>query len=437
MKRVAKSIIVIITAVIITSTFVACGNRNESYLNIFDDINTEPTYLSIFSTDNLFGNDLTKYWSDYFTESYDEKVYINFDGAPYYVDTNLSYRELLLQRIKSSSPDDMYIIKAEDVLEFDKKGYWLDLSDMDFVNNLSDAALQQSTYNGKVFSIPLSFTGFGLLWNVDLLARFGLSVPHKLSEFERVCKVLKENGILPYGANKGYALTVPAMCVGLSKLYGSEDLNAKVNNLNSGAPVSDYMKSGYEFLQWMIDCEYLDPQQALNATPGIGDFDKFLNEECAFICASVGEMRKREASFNWVQTGLPVLADGCISVYGANDRLCVNPNTKNLSTVKDFIDKIGTPEALTKSALIRQCMSSAKNDYFEGYPSEKQLTSLLRQNNQIPNQDFALHFNTWESIRDGGRLLCSGSSVKEVCEWLDEKQKQDLLNYGNYPARTV
>lgn len=94
------------------------------------------------------------------------------------------------------------------MLEFDDKGYIYDMSDLKCVSNLSDDALIQSTYDGKVFSIPLTYTCFGFVWNVDMLKEYGLEVPENLEEFLNVCETLKENGILPYGANKDFALTV-------------------------------------------------------------------------------------------------------------------------------------------------------------------------------------------------------------------------------------
>ena len=85
------------------------------------------------------------------------------DFADFYAEEGLSYRELLLKRMESGQADDLYIIPAEDVLEFDQKGFIYDLSGLDCISSLSEDALRQSTYKGKVFSVPLSYTGFGLI----------------------------------------------------------------------------------------------------------------------------------------------------------------------------------------------------------------------------------------------------------------------------------
>lgn len=416
-------------AALLLFALTACGD--DSPVRVLNDPEIKPEYLSFFSNACFSGCDVTKHWTDLFTETYKKRVYIDFDGAAYYADEGLSYRELLEKRLESSAPDDLYIINAEDVLEFGKKGYWLDLSGMRFVGNLSRAALYQSTYDGKVFSVPLSFTGFGFAWNLDLLEKHGLSVPENREEFLEVCDRLKNIGVLPYGANKGFALTVPAMCVGLSELYGSPDQAERIAALNDGVPISRYLRSGYEFLALMIEKGYLDPRQALETTPRAGDVALFLAGKCAFICVSLGDLSKAgKAPFRTELTGLPVLAQGGLAVYGADKRLCVNPESKHLATALQFVEMVGSVEALEKSAELDKVMSSAKESDPAEFPAEEKLVALLRQPGQIPNQDFSLHFNTWESIRDVAQELCGGSGVDRACAMLDAKQQADLEVYA-------
>lgn len=429
MKLHIKRYIFLTAMIMMLCSLTACKGKPK--IKLLEDLNTQPEYLSFFSQENMHDSYVTKYWCDRFTEKYDKKVYINFDSASYYADEGFSYRELLEKRLESSSPDDLYIIHAEDVLEFEKKGYWMDLSDMDFVSNLSEAALYQSRYNGKVFSLPLSFTGFGFIWNVDMLEERNLTIPQNLEEFLDTCERLKSDDILPYGANKGFALTVPAMCVGLSDLYGSEECDDKIDALNSSdVPISSYLRKGFNFLSLMIEKGYLDPQQALESTPRQEDVKLFLDGKCAFICAGLGDLNNiTEKTFQIQMTGLPVLPNGCIAVYGANSRLCVNPNSKHLDTVLEFIEMVGTPEALMESAELDHAMSSAKVGGNDKFPAQEKVIELLRQPGQIPNQDFALHFNTWESIRDASRELCGGTGIDQVCDMLDQKQQAELSVY--------
>lgn len=425
MKRHSKRVLAIFCAMIMLC-FTACNS--QPVFQFVDDVDTNPEYLSFFSTYEYAGNSVAKYWSDHFIELYNKKVYIKFNGANYYTEgTTLSYRELLLKRLESSSPDDLFIVNAEDVHDFARKGYLMDLSNMNFVKNLSDVARYQSTYNGKVFSVPLTSTGFGFAWNVDLLAEHGLTIPQNLGEFWTVCETLKQAGILPYGGNKGYGLTVPAMCVGLSTLYGSSDQEQKLNDLNDGTTkISYYIRQGYEFLSTMIDSGYMNAEQSLSSTPRGNDLDLFVSGQCGFICIGLGETERVKPSFQWKLTGLPVLTNGSVAVYGANHRLAANPNSKNLDTVCRFIEMVGTAEALTISASLDGTMSSAASGTSGVAESELALAELLRREGQIPNQDFSLNFNTWDSIRDVARTICAGTSINDACIMLDELQMNNL-----------
>lgn len=428
MGKIGKPFIILV--IMMLMLIIPGCDSEQSKINLIDNTNVSPKYLSFFSLDSLSGNDVAKYWCEAFNVEYSQKIYINFEGAEYYGENGESYRELLEKRLKSSSPDDLYIINAEDVIEFGEKGYWMDLSSMNFVKNLSNAALYQSTYDGKVFSLPLSFTGFGFLWNVDLLEKYGLTIPTKLSEFKNVCKTLKRAGILPYGANKGYALTVPTMGVGFSKLYGSSNQEEQINALNNyETKISEYIRDGYEFLQWMIDNEYMNPEQALNSLPQKDDMKMFLNEECAFICVGMGNMQDYDPSFSWKLTGLPVLENGSITVYGANNRLCVNPNSKNLDVITKFVELLGTPGLLDKSARLDYSLSTSKYSETRDYYNEQSLADLLQQSGQIPNQDFSLHFNTWENIRNVAREICEGISVDEACVIIDQIHLDRINEY--------
>lgn len=118
-----------------------------------------------------------------------------------------------------------------------------------------------------------------------MLRRCNLEIPENSEEFWTVCETLKQNGILPYGGNRDFGIGVPAMCAGLGPLYRipqSEDL---VKDLADGATlVSTYMKDGFQFLQTMIDNDYLDVEQTLATLPGTEEERAFFAEEkCAFI----------------------------------------------------------------------------------------------------------------------------------------------------------
>lgn len=406
----------------LTLALAGCGKK-QSPAAVKDYDDAPHATLSVLTGTSL-SDDV---WNEGFTASDGTQINVIEYSSEYYEKENLSYRDLLLKRLESNVDVDFYVIHAEDVIDFARKNYWMDLSDIDAVNSLSEDALWQSTYDGKVFSIPLTYTGFGFYWNIDLLKEHGLSVPKNLSEFTHVCDALVAAGITPYLANKGYALTVPAMAVGFAEVYASDDSEQLLAKLADGStPVSEYMADGFAFIEMMIQKGYFDPQKALEITPRDGDIAGFRAGECAFICCTLQPMDGLE--FEWTLTGVPVLEDGEVAVVGANYRMSVNPNSPNVGYAVELLNSLVTPEWLADIAAHDQTLSSGKGEYDLKYLPEasRDFAILVQSGNQIPNQDFSFPFNTWEAIRDLCREICAGKAAADVTLDYDRIQNEQI-----------
>lgn len=417
-----------LTALCLISSCSTKPNGPEVYL---DDKNEE-IVITLFAQGETISSLIQQCFNEIINTEQTKTFILYSDSANFYADEGLSYRELLLKRMESGEADDLYIIPAEDVLEFDRKGYIYDLAHMDFVHNLSEAALNQSTYDGKVFSLPLTYTAFGFLWNVDLLHQFGLEVPENLSEFLVVCETLKQNGIVPYGSNMDYGLSLLAMGAGLAPLYRGENPEQKLTQLTEGTlPISTYMRAGFTFLKMMIDNGYLDIEQALSTQPNSEEErNRFRDGQCALISTICrGSAFSDDYPFEMVMTAMPVLEEGAICVVGADQRLAVNPNSKHLEEALAAVEALGTVETLNEFARLQRKTSSARGNEAATLPQAAPLISSLTADEQIPNQDFSLHFNTWNTIKELCVKLGEGASVDAVCEEYDTLQLQEIATY--------
>ena len=403
------------------------SNDSGSVIKSYDD--QKSVTLSFFSTNTNIGAPL-----QHLTAPDGTEIRIVEDKAEYYAKEGQGeeYRDFLESRLLDNSVD-IYTINAEDVIEFEEQGLWRDLSDLGAVSILSSDALAQSTYDGKAFSVPLTYTGFGFFWNKSMLDAHGLDVPSNLDEFLDVCAKLKAAGITPYIGNKGYALTVPAMAVGFADLYASQDSERLLDDLSSGAtPVSTYMERGFAFVEQLVDEGYLDPDQALATTPREGDLEAFMAGEGAFVCSSLTGSIFDQADFEVVATAIPVLEHGSVAIVGANDRLAVNPHSPNSDYAAAAIDLLCTPENLTAIAR-KDGVIPPLADADTGYLHEGALplARTAMSDHQIPNQDFRLHFNTWASIRDLSREVLQGTSAADAAQRYDEMQLSEISLYGS------
>lgn len=428
MKKGCKICLVLAFALLVAG----CGKEKEDTEVYIDDSKAE-TPITLFTQNESVSEAIEICCKELLKGKEDLNLTLYADSAGFYAEEGLSYRELLLKRLSSGSADDLYLIPAEDVMEFESKGYIYDLSGLKCVENLSEDALIQSTFDGTVFSIPLSYTCFGFVWNIDMLHEYGLEVPGSLSEFWNVCETLKQNGILPYGANKDFALSVPAMCVGLEEVYRSQDVEKLLQNLSDGVTsVSTYMEKGFEFLETMIDKGYMDAEQALNMLP-MSDEEKafFAEGKCAFYCALYREKTFEGYPFEVQMSALPVLEDGAICVVGADQRLAVNPNSEHLKEAVEIVEMLGSEKNLDSFASGLGKISSSKNATAPDISQSKELIEQVAKGGQIPNQDFRVHFNVWDNVRNLGVKICEGLSAAEAAKEYDAIQGDEISRYGN------
>lgn len=429
--QIRKHLLFITTILLICFLSSSCGKEQKTPELYLDESIPEAS-ITVFTQNESVSDAIEECCRNILKQDSSTNLVVYSDSASFYADEGLSYRELLLKRMASGTADDLYLIPAEDVLEFDQKGYIYDLSGLECIKNLSSDALIQSTYNEKVFSIPLSYTCFGFVWNVDMLKKYDLKVPENIDEFWNVCEVLKSNGILPYGANKDFSLTVPVMCASLNEIYQSPDSDEKLKALSDGSvPISSYMERGFNFLQTMIDKEYMDPELALELLPFSEEETAFFaNENCAFICAIYRGLTFENWPFEIEMTPLPLLSDGSICVVGADQRLAINPKSKNLNAAISIVESLGHTETLDSFAKNLGKISSSKNATAPDIPQSKAIIECVANGNQIPNQDFRLHFNIWNTVRDLSQKLCQGESVENICKEYDAKQAEEISLYG-------
>ncbi len=74
----------------------------------------------------------------------------------------------------------------------------------DFKSQLSEAAWDLDTFDGKVYGVPYILTGTVIYYNKALFDKYGLTFPKTWDEMQNVAKTFKDNGIIPFAmGNKG------------------------------------------------------------------------------------------------------------------------------------------------------------------------------------------------------------------------------------------
>lgn len=98
------------------------------------------------------------------------------------------------------SPIDVMLLNGQDVRAFSQKGLIQDLNSLDFLDRLLDAAIEQYTFNGKLYGLGAKGgNSSGIFVNLDVYEKYDVKVPTTLEEMIVVNNKLKENGVTLFG----------------------------------------------------------------------------------------------------------------------------------------------------------------------------------------------------------------------------------------------
>lgn len=196
-----KSIVVILIGILAFSIAVSgCSNSKDkeekkSYKNAIQ-------FATFYSSDEQGA--VYKEIADAFEKKEGIKVNIITDYSD----------EKIKETLSQKGDVDIIGLRRDQVIEYSKSGFIVDLSDFIAEKGLSqklyDISLAYGKYNGKTYGIgdmPITLEWF---YNADMLEKYNLKVPKKLDDLISISKTLKNNNKIPVevGAMDGWTLAI-------------------------------------------------------------------------------------------------------------------------------------------------------------------------------------------------------------------------------------
>lgn len=131
------------------------------------------------------------------------------------------YVQKLQTQLSSNTAPDVFIITAENKHQLMDDGFVKDLSGESWISNISTAAKDTYSKDGKVYGAATASWGGGILVNKDLLAKVGYtSAPKTWNQFLDLGEKLKATGVTPFME------AADGIPVSLSALLGVENASA-------------------------------------------------------------------------------------------------------------------------------------------------------------------------------------------------------------------
>ena len=360
----------------------------------------------------------------------EEKLGIRMDYITYTADDyqDKTYDDVAFDRARNDM-DDLYLLNPDVIRKLAEEGKLVDLSGLDCAKNLREVVKIANVVDGKLVGIPQEVVVYGLFINEDIFKDCGLKMPNTPEEFLECCRVLKENGYeTPVGANRWWLETF-VFAQAYADLYNGGNTEAEIAALNSGEKkYSDYMRSGFEFLQELIDKGYIDAKKAYTSEAIEGERPDFLAQKTpivmAYWSAANSETFYGKTDFNMTVIGFPS-SRGQMPVVSMTG-FCVGTNAENKEEALDMLEVMLSEEALQEYAKINRVISPSKNIETDCIPALKPLNDRIEEGVYVLGANASMRLEQWGNTCLVVRELLGGATVEECMAELDRLQEESM-----------
>ena len=338
--------------------------------------------------------------------------YITYTAQDY---QDKTYDDVALERARNNM-DDLYLLNPDVIKTLGEEGKLMDLSGLSSAKNLRDVVKTANVVDGKLVAIPQEVVAYGLFINKDMFDKYNLSLPETPEDFLECCRVFKENGVeTPVGANRWWLETF-VLAQAYADMYNGGNTQAEIAALNSGErKYSEYMRPGFEFLQELIDCGYIDAKKAYVSEAIEGEGEDFLAQKTpivmAYWSAANSETAYGKPDFNMLVIGFPS-SRGQMPVMPMTG-FGVGVEAEHAQDAMDMLDVMTSDEALQIYAETNKVISPSKNVEVECIPALKPLNDRINENVYVLGANASMKLEQWGNTCLIVRELLNGATVDE------------------------
>ena len=411
----------------------SCGNGHEDLKNLIPQDKEEERVVNLFSPMEKIDPDaenLARTASDLTVAMAEEAlgttmVYRTYTAEDY---QDKTYDEVCLDRARNNM-DDMYLLNPDTILALGEEGKLRDLSGLESAKNLREVILTANTVDGKLVAIPQEVVAYGLFVNVDLFNQYGLTLPETPEEFLECCRVFQKNGIeTPIGANRWWLETF-VFAQAYADLYNGGNTEAEIAALNGGeAKYSDYMRPGFEFLQTLMDCGYIDGAKALVSEAIDGEGPDFLAGRTPIVMAYWGAANTETA---YGKTDFEMQVIGFPSSRGQMPVMpmtgwAVGADAEHAQDAMRVLDVMISDEALQLFSETNRVISPSQNVSVDCVPALRPLNHRIEEGVYVLGSNAGMNVEQWGNTCLIVRQLLGGASVDECMAAFDQLQEAAL-----------
>lgn len=265
-------------------------------------------------------------------------VTIQYDSEP----TDL-YESSIRTRLSSGDAPDVFFMwtgAKKDV--FAKLGYLMDLSSEPWVSRLLEGPKKLSTYQDKVYALPLEQAPIAVMYNRKIFRDLNLAIPQNWQEFMQTCQMLKEHKITPIvvGNRDLWVSELVNYAMAPSAIYRDKpDFDERMLKGKS-----TFIGSGWE--QMMKDYAQLDKLNYFNESYSETTYDQaiqlFSSDSAAMMVMgswAIAPIRQTNPNIDLGMFPLPYAHPGeqVLLSTGVNSSLAISSETKHQELAQSYL----------------------------------------------------------------------------------------------------
>ena len=244
-----KLIATLLTATMVSSMFTAAAGAEEA-ANI-PVLTTEPLEITLWDTateepsKGIMEDAVARFMADYpnitVTQVHQQ---------------NDTYKQQLIVAMSANECPDMYIHwGGGPMAEYYESGFVNDITELFETYDhpdYFDAALAQSTYDGKILCIPYNgFSGCAVYYNKAIFEEVGIEVPTTIIELEAACDKLIEAGYVPFSLANGSKWTGSMYYMYLVARHSGNDEFAAAYTQEGSFTSDAFIWAGEKIQEWV------------------------------------------------------------------------------------------------------------------------------------------------------------------------------------------
>ena len=174
---------------------------------------------------------------------------------------NDDYKQRIMVSMSGGTPPDAFASGGGGWMEeFADSGMVKDLTDEDIdYSQFVDVAVENSTYDDKIFGLPLGISTYQFFYNKSIFEKHGLEVPNTYEELLEIIDVLKEEEIYPIAlANQPQWPGAFYMMYLADRLGGEEVFQNANQRTGEGFDNEVFVEAG-EYIQELVEKDAFNP----------------------------------------------------------------------------------------------------------------------------------------------------------------------------------